>query len=93
MSIRARLTRIENAVTRNGTITMQVTSSDFAHLTDEELARLDSILVRIGKIIEDDGMPVPDECSGDGRAFIAYLLEHEVEYLATLRSLVDERRF
>jgi len=93
MNIRARLSRIESAITRNGAMKMRVTSDDLQHLTDDELDHLESIVVRVGKITGDDEMPVPDEYVGDDiRAFITYLLAHGDEYLAAVQSLVDKGR-
>lgn len=90
MSIRARLSRIENALSVKQSPELRVVSDDLDHLTDEELDRLERIVMQVGEITRDTSVPIFAPCENDVRASISWIIHHEAEYLAAVRSLVEE---
>lgn len=92
MSIRNRLSRIEHALSVKHSPEVAVMSADLDHLTDNELNRLELIIMEVGEITKDTSVPIFAPCGDDVRASISWIVQHEAEYLAAVRSLVDEGR-
>lgn len=90
MSIRHRLSRIEHALSVKHSPEVKVTSADLDHLTDDELDRLEHIVMQVGEITKDTSVPIISPSGDDVRASISWIVQHEAEYLAAVRSLVDE---
>lgn len=89
MSIRARLSRIEQALSENSAIEMKVTSDDLNHLTDAELDRLEHIVAHVGKITNGESVVFLGPHSDDVRSEISWMIENEAEYLAAVQSFID----
>lgn len=95
MSIRARLSRVEGALSGR----RQSTEAD-AHailvaqldgLTDEELDRLEAIHLRSVELAGCSPL-IPEECGLDLRAFIAFVDKRPDEYYAAVASYQETRQ-
>lgn len=92
MRIRNRISRIELALSVRRSPEVAVTSADLDHLTDDELDHLERIVAQVDEITKDTSVPIFSPCGDDVRASISWMVDNEAEYLAAVRSLVDEGR-